>query len=169
MPYVMSSNRLRFQLTRLAPNYIVTALAVSGNVPPQRPPRKEVERCRRDRRRAPQSPSPISLTAPARRETNAPSRCINRTSDIRPIQSPHRFRCTFTPSDMRPRKRRKRKKGRRAPFFTFSPQGSRSRCSSFRPRCPFRIWSDRRSTPRSSLRRIRIPAWPGAIPCRCAC
>ena len=47
-------------------------------------PRDEVERCRRDRRRAPQSPSPISLTAPARRETNAPSRCMNRTSDKRP-------------------------------------------------------------------------------------
>ena len=53
-------------------NYMAEALAVSGNVPPQRllnhasVVRKEVERCRRDRRRAPQSPSPVSMTAPAR-------------------------------------------------------------------------------------------------------
>ena len=83
--------RKRHQLTRIAPNYIVPVLAVSGNVPPQRPPREEVERCRRDMRRAPQSPSPVSMTAPARRETNAPGRCMNRISDIRPTQqSPQR-------------------------------------------------------------------------------
>ena len=44
-------------------------------------PREEVERCRRDRRRAPQSPSPISLTAPARREADASGQLTNRIPD----------------------------------------------------------------------------------------
>ena len=46
-------------------------------------PRKRgsVERCRRERRRAPQSPSPISLTAPARREADASGQLTNRIPD----------------------------------------------------------------------------------------
>ena len=59
-------------LHRNCTNYIGISHAVSGNVPAASgEPRKRgsIERCRRERRRAPQSPSPFSLTAPARRET----------------------------------------------------------------------------------------------------
>ena len=89
-PCEMLLNRLRFQLTRIAPNYIVPNPR-QHNVPPQRYPREEVERCRRDRRRAPQSPSPISMTAPARicswRTESVHKQDIGRTSDTIPAPS----------------------------------------------------------------------------------
>ena len=59
-------NHKRHQLTRFAQTILSQAIAVSGNVPPQRHPRGEEVESRGWRRGAPQSSSSPSFGAPAR-------------------------------------------------------------------------------------------------------
>ena len=90
-PCEMLLNRLRFQLTRIATNYIVPNPR-QHNFPPQRYPGWRLRGVGEIGGGLPQSPSPISMTAPARRETTAPIPVHKqnpvRTSGINPAPVP---------------------------------------------------------------------------------